>query len=199
MAATQGLFVYSSATRRALFPKDLVKDEATQVKLNGPCKALLIDRQGWVWVGTLNGLFVINPKDKSSRFFGKAEGMPNEMINGMIEDRYGNVWVTTPNGLCRFLRLQDGEMKLMVFDSQNKLGKTNFGWMTVGHLAGGNLFFGTPDGYYIVNPADVKEMKYTGHPIFTSLRVNNQEVSPGKEVDGRTILTSALSATENWY
>lgn len=196
VAATQGLFVYSSATRRALFPKDLVKDEATQVKLNGPCKALLIDRQGWVWVGTLNGLFVINPKDKSSRFFGKAEGMPNEMINGMIEDRYGNVWVTTPNGLCRFLRLQDGEMKLMVFDSQNKLGKTNFGWMTVGHLAGGNLFFGTPDGYYIVNPADVKEMKYMGHPIFTSLRVNNQEVSPGKEVDGRTILTSALSATE---
>lgn len=196
VAATQGLFVYSPASRRALFPKDLVKDEATQVKLNGPCKVLLIDHQGWVWVGTLNGLFVINPKDKSSRFFGRAEGMPNEMINGLIEDRYGNVWVSTPSGLCRFQRLQDGEMKLMVFDSQNKLGKSNFGCMTVGHLAGGNLFFGTQDGYYIVNPADVKEMKYTGHPIFTSLRVNNQELVPGKEVDGRTILTSALSATE---
>lgn len=195
VAATQGLFVYSPTTRRALFPKDLVDDEATQMKLNGPCKALLIDHQGWVWVGTLNGLFVINPKDKSSRFFGKAEGMPNEMINGMIEDRYGNVWVTTPNGLCRFQRLQDGELKLMVFDSQNKLGKSNFGWMTMGHLAGGNLFFGTQDGYYIVNPADVREMKYTGHPIFTSLWVNNQEVSPGKEVDSRTILTSTLSAT----
>ena len=196
VAATQGLFVYSPASRRALFPKDLVKDEATQVKLNGPCKVLLIDHQGWVWVGTLNGLFVINPKDKSSRFFGRAEGMPNEMINGLIEDRYGNVWVSTPSGLCRFQRLQDGEMKLMVFDSQNKLGKSNFGCMTVGHLAGGNLLFGTQDGYYIVNPADVKEMKYTGHPIFTSLRVNNQELVPGKEVDGRTILTSALSATE---
>lgn len=196
VAATQGLFVYSPASRRALFPKDLVKDEATQVKLNGPCKVLLIDHQGWVWVGTLNGLFVINPKDKSSRFFGRAEGMPNEMINGLIEDRYGNVWVSTPSGLCRFQRLQDGEMKLMVFDSQNKLGKSNFGCMTVGHLAGGNLFFGTQDGYYIVNPADVKEMKYTGHLIFTSLRVNNQELVPGKEVDGRTILTSALSATE---
>ena len=196
VAATQGLFVYSPATRRALFPKDLVRDEATQVKLNGSCKALLIDRQGWVWVGTLNGLFVINPKDKSSRFFGRAEGMPNEMINGLIEDGYGNVWATTPNGLCRFLRLQDGELKLMVFDSQNKLGKSNFGWMTVGHLAGGNLFFGTQDGYYVINPSDVKEMKYTGHPIFTSLWVNNQEVLPGKEVDGRIILSSALSATD---
>lgn len=196
VAATQGLFVYSPASQRALFPKDLVEDEATQVKLNGSCKTLLIDRQGWVWVGTLNGLFVINPKDKSSRFFGKAEGMSNEMVNGLIEDRYGNVWVTSPNGLCRFQRLQDGELKLMVFDSQNKLGKSNFGWLTVGHLAGGNLFFGTQDGYYIVNPADVKEMKYTGHPIFTSLWVNNQEVVPSKEVEGRTILASALSATE---
>lgn len=196
VTSTQGLFVYSPATRRALFPKDLVKDEATQVKLNGPCKALLIDRQGWVWVGTLNGLFVINPKDKSSRFFGKMEGMSNEMINGLIEDRYGNVWATTSNGLCRFQRLQDGNLKLMVFDSQNKLGKSSFGWMTVGHLAGGNLFFGTQDGYYVINPADVKEMKYTGHPIFTSLWVNNREVLPGKEMDGRTILSSALSATD---
>lgn len=196
VTSTQGLFVYSPATRRAFFPEDLVKDEATQVKLNGPCKALLIDHQGWVWVGTLNGLFVINPKDKSSRFFGKTEGMTNEMINGLIEDRYGNVWATTSNGLCRFQRLQDGELKLMVFDSQNKLGKSNFGWMTVGHLAGGNLFFGTQDGYYVINPADVKEMKYTGHPIFTSLWVNNQEVVPGKDVDGRIILSSALAATD---
>lgn len=195
VAATQGLFVYSPTTRRALFPKDLVDDEATQVKLNGPCKALLIDHQGWVWVGTLNGLFVINPKDKSSRFFGKAEGMPNEMIGGLIEDRYGNVWATTPNGLCRFQRLPDGELKLIVFDSQNKLGQSNFGWMSVGHLAGGNLFFGTQDGYYVVNPADVKEMKYTGHPIFTSLWVNNQEVLPGRKMDGRIILTSTLEAT----
>lgn len=195
VAATQGLFVYSPTTRRALFPKDLVDDEATQVKLNGPCKALLIDHQGWVWVGTLNGLFVINPKDKSSRFFGKAEGMSNEMISGLIEDRYGNVWATTPNGLCRFQRLPDGDLKLMVFDSQNKLGQSNFGWMSVGHLAGGNLFFGTQGGYYVINPADVKEMKYTGHPIFTSLWVNNQEVLPGREVDGRIILTSTLEAT----
>lgn len=210
VAATQGLFVYSPSTRRVLLPKDLVSDYATQVKLNGSCKALLIDHQGLVWVGTLNGLFVINPKNKTTRFFGKTEGMPNEMINGLIEDRYGNVWATTANGLCRFHRVRDKKsdaenkeaegldtaFKLMFFDSQNKLGKSNFGWMSVGHLAGGNLFLGTVDGYYVINSAQVKEMKYQGHPIFTSLFVNNQEVLPGKEQDGRTILTSALSATQ---
>ncbi len=197
VACTQGLFVYTPATKSVLFPKDLVKDPVASVKLGGPCKVLLIDHRGLVWVGTFNGLFVINPREKSVRIMDKQDGMPNEMINGLIEDKYGNVWVTTPNGLCRFSPVGEGEdFKLMVFDSQNKLGSANFGWMTVGHLTGGNLFFGVQDGYYVVNPSQVKEMKYTGHPVFTSLAVNNQEIVPGKEYDGKIILSSVLSATD---
>ncbi len=199
VASTQGLFVYTPATMSVLFPKDIVKDPAVSVKLGGPCKTLLIDSHRLVWVGTLNGLFVINPSSQTARFLGKQDGMPNEMINGMIEDKYGNVWVTTSNGLCRFSPVGDGDkadFKLMVFDSQNKLRNANFGWMTTGQLANGNLFFGVQDGYYVVDPSQVKEMKYTGHPIFTSLHVNNQEIVPGKEYDGKVILSSVLSATD---
>ena len=193
MAASQGLIVYSPTTRRALFPKELVDDEATQVKLNGSCKALLIDHQGWVWVGTFNGLFVINPKDKSSRFFGKAEGMPNEMIGGLIEDRYGNVWATTPNGLCRFLRMSDGDLKLIVFDSQNKLGQSNFAWMSVGHLAGGNLFFGTQGGYYVINPADVKDNEDFCHFLSQELnRIYNKVMTAKDGIEG-----AMMAETEN--
>ena len=196
VAATQGLFVYHPAKKQVFFPKDLVDDPMAQVSLNRPCKVLHIDRRGLVWVGTLNGLFVINPKSKEVQFLGRAEGMPSEMINGIIEDQFGNVWVTTSNGLCRFTPQKGENFKLMVFDDQNKLGLTNFGWMSTGHLAGGNLFFGVQDGYYIVNPAKVKSMRYTGHPVFTSLYVNNQEIMAGKEYDGRVVLPSALSATQ---
>jgi len=196
MASTQGLFVYSIPQRKVLLPKDLVADPMAQVRLNGACKAVVIDRHGLVWVGTLNGLCVVNPKDKSVRYFGKADGMPSEMVNGLVEDRYGNIWATTPNGLCRFQPTQEVNFKLMVFDGQNKLGATNFGWMTVGNLADGHLFFGTQDGYYVVNPAEIKEMKYTGHPIFTSLLVNNQEIVAGKEYEGRVILPASLSTTD---
>lgn len=196
MASTQGLFVYSIPRHKVLLPEDLVSDPMARTRLNGACKAVLIDRRGLVWVGTLNGLCVINTKDKSVRYFGRAEGMSNEMINGLVEDVYGNVWATTPNGLCRFQPTKDGHFKLMVFDGQNKLGAVNFGWMTVGNLSGGNLFFGTQDGYYVVKPAEIKEMKYTGHPILTSLSVNNQEILAGKEYRGRVILPASLSTTD---
>lgn len=39
-------------------------------------------------------------------------------------------------------------------------------------------------------------MEYTGHPVFISLLVNNQEVVAGKEYDGRVILPFALSTTK---
>lgn len=56
--------------------------------------------------------------------------------------------------------------------------------------------FGCTDGFYVVNPADVKAMGYTGHPIFTGLVVDNQEVMPGQEYFGRVILEKALSHTK---
>ena len=195
VASSQGLFVYSQSTKKVLLPKDLVSEPMAQRQLDAPCKALLIDRQGYVWVGTLNGIFVINPKDKSVCHLGKQDGMPNEMINGMLEDKLGNVWATTPNGLCRFQRVGKQDYKLMVFDSQNKLTNSQFGWMTNAHGIGGKLFFGTAEGFYVINPTEVKSMKYSGHPIFTSLLVNNQEIIPGKEYNGRVLLKKALAST----
>lgn len=195
-ATSQGLFMYSQSKRKVYLPKDIVSDHAVQRQLNAPCKALLVDRRGNVWVGTLNGIFVINPKDKTACHLGKEEGMPNEMINGMLEDKLGNIWATTPNGLCRFQYSEENNFKLMVFDSQNKLKDSKFGWMTNMHGIGGKLLFGVSDGFYVVDPTEVKSMKYSGHPIFTSLWVNNQEVIPGKEYDGRVVLEKALASTD---
>ena len=197
VATSQGLFMYSQGKKKVFLPKQLVNDRLAQRQLDAPCKALLIDHQGYVWVGTLNGVFVINPKDKSVCHLGKQDGMSNEMVNGMLEDKLGNVWITTPNGLCRFLRVGKQDYKLMVFDGQNKLANTQFGWMTNVHGVGGKLFFGTSEGFYVIDPMDdVKSMRYSGHPVFTSLLVNNQEVIPGKECNGRVVLEKALASTK---
>ena len=195
VASGNGLFVYDPQTRRILLPADITTNKEAQLRLGGHSKALLIDMHGMVWVGTFNGIYLIDPKEHTARHIGNADGMPNEMINGIIEDRLGYVWVTTPNGLCRFQRQKTGEIKLTVFDNQNKLADSRFGWMTMGHIAGGKLLFGVPEGFYIVNPSEVKDMAYTGHPVFTSLQINGSDILPGHEYNGRIILPEALSAT----
>lgn len=168
-----------------------------QLKLKAVCKALAIDKQGWIWVGTMNGVYVFDIQNGKTYRYGKEEGMTNEMIQDLVVDKLDEVWVTTANGLCRIRRTRSSEQPfaLTMFDSQNKLGDAKFLPKTAARMADGKLFFGSSTGFYIVDPIQVKDMEYTGHPVFTSLLVNNQEVVAGKEYDGRVILPFALSTT----
>ena len=176
--------------------KGLLMDD--QLKLKAVCKALAIDSKGSIWIGTLNGIYIFDSQGNKVYQYGKKEGLLNEMIQDLVVDKLGDVWATTANGLCRFRRTHSSEQpfSLMMFDSQNKLGDAKFLPQTADCLADGKLFFGTAKGFYIVDPTQVKDMKYSGHPVFTSFLVNNQEVMAGKEYDGRVILPYALSATE---
>lgn len=169
-----------------------------QLKLKAVCKALAIDKQGWIWVGTMNGVYVFDIQNGKTYRYGKEEGMTNEMIQDLVVDKLDEVWVTTANGLCRIRRTRSSEQPfaLTMFDSQNKLGDAKFLPRTAASMADGKLFFGSSTGFYIVDPIQVKDMEYTGHPVFTSLLVNNQEVVAGKEYDGRVILPFALSTTK---
>ena len=169
-----------------------------QLKLKAVCKALAIDKQGWIWVGTMNGIYVFDIQNGKTYRYGKEEGMTNEMIQDLVVDKLDEVWVTTANGLCRIRRTRSSEQPfaLTMFDSQNKLGDAKFLPRTAASMVDGKLFFGSSTGFYIVDPIQVKDMEYTGHPVFTSLLVNNQEVVAGKEYDGRVILPFALSTTK---
>lgn len=169
-----------------------------QLKLKAVCKALAIDKQGCVWVGTSNGVHVFDAHRGKAYQYGKGEGMANEMIQDLVVDKLGDIWATTANGLCRFRRTLSSEQPfaLTMFDSQNKLGDAKFLPRTAASMADGKLLFGSSTGFYIVDPIQVKDMKYTGHPVFISLLVNNQEVVAGKEYDGRVILPFALSTTK---
>lgn len=169
-----------------------------QLKLKAVCKALAIDKQGCVWVGTSNGVYVFDTHRGKTYQYGKGEGMANEMIQDLVVDKLGDIWATTANGLCRFRRTLSSEQPfaLTMFDSQNKLGDAKFLPRTAASMADGKLLFGSSTGFYIVDPIQVKDMEYTGHPVFISLLVNNQEVVAGKEYDGRVILPFALSTTK---
>ena len=63
--------------------------------------ALLMDRDGNLWVGTLrDGLYRIH--GNTVDHFGLADGLSSNSVNSLYEDQEGIIWATTSNGLDSF-------------------------------------------------------------------------------------------------
>lgn len=192
-ATSNGLVRYDIDKQKTYTTDSLVRGQKSRLHLSESCKTVCVDSRGMVWIGTLNGLYVYNPKTKRTQRFGKEDGMPNEMIQGIVEDDFHHIWVTTANGLCRLQPSGKDDYTLTVFDGQNKLGDSKFLPLAIAKAANGKILAGCVNGIYTINPAEVKAMRYKGHPIFMSLSVNGTDIIPGLEYDGTMILDSAIN------
>ncbi len=61
------------------------------------------DRSGNLWVGTWGGgLNRLNKTRTSFNSYGKKDGLPNDVVQGILEDDSGFIWLSTNNGISRF-------------------------------------------------------------------------------------------------
>ncbi len=64
-------------------------------------KAILQDRQGTMWLGTV-GQGLIRVRDDRFESFSRKDGLSSDDVEALAEDREGNLWVGTSNGFDRF-------------------------------------------------------------------------------------------------
>ena len=67
--------------------------------------AVLVDRSGTVWAGTPDGLNKLDRTAKQFVTYREIDGLPRNIVNGMVEDGRGNLWITTK---LRAVSLQSG-------------------------------------------------------------------------------------------
>lgn len=61
------------------------------------------DARGIIWAATLGGgLDAFDPSTETFAHVTEADGLPNNVINGILEDSAGNLWLSTNRGVCRF-------------------------------------------------------------------------------------------------
>ena len=76
-------------------------------------RALAQDDAGRIWAATENGLSVIDSGDSGDSgdsetitSFRMAQGLPDNIINGLARARDGGVWIATASGVCRGVERQ---------------------------------------------------------------------------------------------
>ncbi|HEY3645478.1 MAG TPA: two-component regulator propeller domain-containing protein [Gammaproteobacteria bacterium] len=110
---------------------------------SGSILSCLGDAAGRVWVGTDNGVDVLDPKGDQVRRFGHAEGMPDLNVAAILQDRAGDLWLGTAKGIVHFS--SEGVM-LRNYVARDGLQRGEFNDGAAYAAADGELFFGGSNG-----------------------------------------------------
>ena len=57
---------------------------------------------GIIWVGTREGFYCFNEKEKKIKRYTTANGLPNNVVYGILEDTFGRLWASTNRGISCF-------------------------------------------------------------------------------------------------
>ncbi len=130
--------------------------------------------EGNFWIGTNSGLNLFNPKKEIFKYFGTANGLPNDVIYGVLPDNEGNIWLSTNLGISRFNIKSHSARNFSLSDG---LQSVEFNGGAFHKGISGKLYFGGVYGLNIIDIDKLNESKSLPKVVFTKLEILGQEVS----------------------
>ena len=132
-----------------------------------------------VWIGTFGG--GLNRLDLASgevSSFTKKDGLPNNVIYGILNDDKGNLWLSTNKGIVKFNPLTK---KLHIFNHSDGFQSDEFNGGAYFKNHEGKMFFGGIKGLSFFFPADLKLNRNTPRIVLTDFRIYNIPVMVARE------------------
>ncbi|WP_229719276.1 hybrid sensor histidine kinase/response regulator transcription factor [Winogradskyella schleiferi] len=141
--------------------------------INSKIKSLYYDN-AILWIGTNGkGLKKYNTKTDSLKTYTKAEGLPNNVIYGILPDNNGNLWLSTNYGISKFTN-QD-ENKFENYSNYDGLQALEFNTGAYYRDNNGNLYFGGLEGLNWFHPNQLTFNTIKPKTIITNFEVFTEE------------------------
>jgi len=151
------------------------------------------DKDHNLWIGTAGGLNKlavplrenlfdyfnnnIDPaKDSLFVHYGRAQGLPNEVIYGILQDDNGNFWFSTNKGIVKF-NPSKPEPVIKIFDYLDGLQNDEFNQSSYFKDDDGKMYFGGVDGFNSFYPDSIKFNSYIPSVYFTDFKLFNETVT----------------------
>ncbi|MBD0835982.1 response regulator [Aestuariibaculum suncheonense] len=86
-----------------LFKLNETTDQIEKInKVNDKIKSLYYNKNS-LWIGTNgNGLKVYNTETKTTKTYTIQDGLPNDVVYGILPGNHANIWLSTNNGISKF-------------------------------------------------------------------------------------------------
>ena len=154
---------------------------------------------GEIWIGTFGGglnKFVPKTKNKAHKFisYEEKDGLPNNVIKGILEDKLGNLWISTNKGISKF-NPQNESFKN--YDANDGLQDNEFQELARLKRKSGNMLFGGVNGFNIFDPLQIKDNLNEGETVITGLSIFNRKINLGDTINGRVLIKKPLGLTDH--
>jgi two-component system, sensor histidine kinase ChiS len=135
------------------------------------------DSKNQIWIGTAGGgLNLYNREKKNFHHYTMRDGLPSNIISGILEDKDGNLWITTGKGLSKF---NPQKKTFKNFDVRDGLQSNDFNINAVCESRSGELYIGGVNGFNIFNPSRLRDNPYVPPVTLTDFQVFNRPVKVG--------------------
>jgi ligand-binding sensor domain-containing protein/serine phosphatase RsbU (regulator of sigma subunit)/GAF domain-containing protein len=160
------------------------------------------DSKNNFWVATLGGGLNLMNREKGTFFaFTEDDGLPSNIVIGILEDAHGNLWLSTANGISKFTPPKNLDFAYLIknkgqfrnYDVSDGLQGNEFAHNAQCKLTNGEMLFGGSNGFNLFHPDSIGHNPYKPTVILTDFRLFNKSVEIGKE---DSLLKQHISRTQ---
>ena len=156
--------------------------------------ALHAGSEGLLWVGTDgHGLLSMGENAGIQRRVTTKNGLPSNVVNGILEDGQGRLWVATNKGIDCYDPVAETHQ---TFDPGDGV-QLEFNAGVYGQTRAGYMFFGGPKGMDYFDPLMIRPSDFKAPVVFSGFKVFNR---PNALVEPINVAESiALDYTQNFF
>jgi ligand-binding sensor domain-containing protein/signal transduction histidine kinase len=157
---------------------------------NDSVLSLALDSRGTLWIGTAGGgLNRFHRGTNSFTHYTEQDGLPNDVVYGIVEDEIGHLWLSTNLGLGR---LDPALESFQNYTASDGLQSNEFSQGSHAKGPDGAIYFGGINGFNVLRPT---ELAINPNPPSTVLTSLTQDGTPLLEAGQEG---AAREITLNW-
>lgn len=148
------------------------------------------DFKEFIWIGTFGGgLNRLDPRTDQILSYTEKDGLPNNVIYGILVDQKDNLWCSTNNGLTK---INAATRSIRNFDEYDGLQSNEFNLGAYYLDESGEMFFGGIKGVNSFFPNNIQINNLPPKIVITDFQLYNRSVPVGEGV-----LDKSISMTRN--
>ncbi len=139
------------------------------------------DAKGNLIIGTNGaGLIFYNEQNKTPHTLHRGNGMPSDVIQGILQYDEENLWISTTQGLAN-ITISPKDTIIKIFNKSDGLNSTEFNYGSFSKLKDGTFLFGGVNGVTYFDPAQITSKKEVPKVVFEELHLFNKKIQPDEK------------------